>query len=707
MNSRRRDLTAYALMLLIASVVLVFIFITAARTFGADWARVTSFGDFDLSGFRAHLKDSTSILFFQILAILGLSFLVARIVRRLGQPEVIGEMIAGIMLGPSLLGFLWPDAYTALFPPASLGNLASLSQLGLMIFLFLIGMEVDLSHIRNHLRAAIFISHAAIVIPFTLGVLLALYIYRQYSPAGVDFLSFGLFIGISVSITAFPVLARIVQERGLLGSPTGRMALTVAAIDDATAWCILALVVALVQAKGVASAFVTVVLALTYVLVMLFVVRPFLNRMGTVYYTREIIGRGVMASIILLILGSAVLTQLIGIHALFGAFMAGVVLPADSRFGHLVAEKLRDFASVILLPLFFALTGVRTDFVLIFKSGAWDVMGLVLLVAIGGKVGGGMLSALLVGMKPKPALELGVLINTRGLIELIILNVGYDLGILTRELFAVLVLMAFITTFMTGPILSIMHRKRSEDVPVAVKPPSARGILFSFGPVLTGISLLRIASLLRKEGERITAAHFHRSSELLGRDPVEGKIFRALHARAADSGLQLATVEGVATDISEDILSTIQKERPELLLLGGARSMFSKNRIGGKVGEVLKDASSAVGIYVEKDLPEEFRQAGILFSRRKDGFLMDYAERLRGSGVDVIILPTTEDLMEHLVAAQCPFPMRLDNDLYGEFDLLVVSVPHWLEKRYLYSDWMDDPPCSLLLIRESSEPAGE
>ncbi len=698
-NARVRDAILYGGVLVLGAAALWLVFATAASWYGDSWAR-PGHAALDLSEFREHVKEPTSILFFQILTIVALSFVVSRAVRRLGQPEVIGEMLAGIMLGPSLLGLFFPSVYAGLFPPSSLGNLSSLSQLGLMIFLFLIGMEMDLAHMRQHVRVAVFVSHATIVLPFVLGVTLALFIYRTQAPAGVDFLSFGLFIGVAVSITAFPVLARIVQERGLMATHSGRMSIAVAAFDDATAWCLLALVVALVQARGPGSAVITVLLSVSYMLFMMFAVRPILRRMGEVYYTREFIGRGVMAAIILLILGSAILTHIIGIHALFGAFMAGVVLPGNSRFGHLVGEKLRDFASVILLPLFFALTGVRTDFSLILQSGSLGILGVVLLVAIGGKLGGGFVAALLSGMKPREALELGVLINTRGLVELIVLNVGYDLGVLSKELFAVMVLMAFLTTFMTGPALSLLHRKKAARE-TAENDHGRRGILFSFGPVLTGVSLLRLAVHLRRKDERITAAHFHQA-EMMGREPEEGKIFETLKLRAEEKGIPLRTHEAMATEISEDIVRAADDAQAEILLLGGARSMFSKNRIGGKVGDVLREASCAVGIYVEKDLPEEFERAGVLFSRRKDGFLLPIAERMRSSGVDVTLLPTTEDLMEQLVAAQCPFPMRLDSNLYAEFDLLIISVPYWLEKRYLEANWMDDPACSLLLLREQS-----
>ncbi|MCE9598300.1 MAG: cation:proton antiporter [Spirochaetia bacterium] len=321
-------------------------------------------------------------------------------------------------------------------------------------------------------------------------------------------------------------------------------------------------------------------------------------------------------------------------------------------------------------------------------------------VALAGKLGGGMIAARISGMSLRDSFELGVLVNTRGLVELIVLNVGYDLGVLSRELFAVMVLMALTTTFMTGPVLSLMRRSKDRAETTAV--PMPRGILFAFGPVLTGLSLFRLASILSKKGDPIQALHLYPASDLVPRtDAVDGgQIFQPIRARAAEMGIELKAMEAVSSDIAQDIAAYTRTETPEILLLGAARSVFSKNRIGGKVGEILKESESPVGIYVEKDLPKEFKSAALLYSRYKDDFLFSFAERLRNSGVDVTVVVANEDLMEHLVAAKSSFPMRLDHDIFSEFDLMLVSVQNWLEKRYSDVEWMEDPPCSLLLMRE-------
>ncbi|MBL8020307.1 MAG: cation:proton antiporter [Leptospirales bacterium] len=699
---KRHHLAIYIAMLVLAGGALWFAFVSAADRFGVQWSggnpQVPN--NFSFEHITGNLKGATSVLFLQILAILFLAQVISRIFRRIGQPEVIGEMIAGIMLGPSLFGLLLPDAYAFLFPPSSLPTLQGLSQLGLMVFLFLIGMEVDFVQLKKHVQSAVLVSHASILMPFVLGVFLAITLFQEFAPANVTFLPFGLFMGIAMSITAFPVLARIVQERGLLHTNSGRMAITVAAVDDATAWCLLALVVALVKATGVGAAAATVLLSMAFVLTMVYVIRPLLSRMGQVYFTREIVGRGVMAFVILLILGSAIVTEMIGIHAFFGAFMAGVIFPSDSRFRRIIADKLEDFAGAVLLPLFFAFTGVRTDLGLIFHGGSGGVFVMVMIVALAGKLGGGMIAARISGMTLRDSLELGILVNTRGLVELIVLNVGYDLGVLSRELFAVMVLMALTTTFMTGPMLSLVRDTRSavDNAGVALR----RGILFAFGPVLTGLSLFRLAAVLARKGDPIQALHLYPASELIPRsDAVDGgQIFQPIRTRAAEAGIELKAVEAVSSDIAQDIASFARAVMPEILLLGAARSVFSRNRIGGKVGEILKEVEVPVGIYVEKDLPKEFKSAAVLFSRVKDVFLFALAERLRNAGVDVTVIVANEDLMEFLVKQPTVLPMRLDNDVYGEYDLMLVSVQNWLEKRYSDAEWMEDPPCSLLLMRE-------
>jgi len=400
------------------------------------------------------LHAPLGVLLLQLIVIILAARLVGRLFSRLGQPAVIGEMVAGILLGPSLLGLALPATEAFLFPPASLGALGLLSQIGVILFMFVVGIEVDLEHLHKKAQAAVLVSHASIVVPFFLGVAFSLLIYQALAPAAITFSAFALFMGIAMSITAFPVLARILEERRLTRTALGTIAIACASVDDLTAWCMLAVVVAVVQADGLGAAALTVGLALGFILLMLFVIRPQAARLLRVEGGAETQSKKLVAGVLVFVFAAALLTEAIGIHALFGAFLAGVVMPSNSRLRAFLRERLETFSSVFLLPLFFALTGLRTQIGLLNDWPSWLLCAGLVAVAIAGKLGGSMLAARWTGMGWKDAFSIGVLMNTRGLVELIVLNIGYDLGILSPRVFTMMVLMALITTFMTGPILS-------------------------------------------------------------------------------------------------------------------------------------------------------------------------------------------------------------------------------------------------------------
>ncbi|MEI9944609.1 MAG: cation:proton antiporter [Chitinophagaceae bacterium] len=406
---------------------------------------------------RHNLSEPLAVLLLQIIVILAFARLFGFLFKKIGQPAVIGEIVAGIVLGPSIVGLFFPDVNQFLFPAASLGTLNFLSQIGLILFMFIIGMELDLKAIGKQAYGAVIISHASIIIPYTLGMGLAYFIYNDYAPAGISFLSFSLFMGIAMSITAFPVLARILQEKGLTRSKLGAMALTCAAADDFTAWCILAAVIALVKSGSSISAVYTIVLSVIYVVIMLKAVRPALKRLETVYINQEKKRTAIIALFFVMLIMSAYITSIIGIHSLFGAFIAGVIMPASFSFRKIVIDKIEDVSIVLLLPLFFVITGLKTQIGLLNEGHLWATFGWVLLVAVAGKFGGSALAARMVGQTWKDSLSIGVLMNTRGLMQLIVLNIGYDLGILSPQIFAMMVLMALVTTFMTGPALDCIN----------------------------------------------------------------------------------------------------------------------------------------------------------------------------------------------------------------------------------------------------------
>ena len=408
------------------------------------------------AGLKENFRNPLSVLLLQIIVIIIMAGLFGRLFRRLHQPPVMGEMVAGIVMGPSVLGFFFPDAMTFIFPASSLETLRLLSQIGVVLFMFVVGMEVNVQHVREKGSASVMISHASIVVPFLLGSGLSLFLYRELAPPETSFSAFALFIGVAMSITAFPVLARILDDRGLTQTALGSIALTCAAVDDVTAWCILALVIAIVNATGVVVSLATVLFTLLFALGMLFFVRTWLNRMVKETPSSTLHTRRVVAGMLGFVLACALITETIGIHALFGAFIAGVVMPSSIDFRVFLKDKLESVTSAALLPLFFAYTGLRTQVGLLNDWQSWALCGVIILVAIAGNLVGSMLMARWTGMNWSNSFSIGVLMNTRGLVELVVLNIGYDLGILSGRIFAMMVLMALVTTFMTGPLLSLV-----------------------------------------------------------------------------------------------------------------------------------------------------------------------------------------------------------------------------------------------------------
>jgi Kef-type K+ transport system membrane component KefB len=406
--------------------------------------------------FQENLRSPLSILLLQLVVIIVAARLFGRLFLKIGQPPVMGEMVAGILLGPSVLGLLFPGAMAFLFPASSMLTLRQLSQVGVVLFMFIVGMDLDIQHLRKKAQAAIMVSNASIIVPFFLGVSLSLLLYRPLAPTGTRFIPFALFIGVAMSITAFPVLARILEDRGMSQSYLGSIAITCAAVDDVTAWCILAVVIAIAQADGMATSMLTIVFALFFILFMLFLIKPQIARLLKERAESRKYTRGLVARILAFVLASALFTEMIGIHALFGAFLAGVVMPSFPGFRLLLKDKLEAVVSSALLPLFFAFTGLRMQITLLNDWHSWLMCAGIIVVAISGKLGGSMLMARWTGMSWQDSFSLGVLMNTRGLVELIVLNIGYDLGILSARTFAMMVLMALVTTLMTGPLLSLV-----------------------------------------------------------------------------------------------------------------------------------------------------------------------------------------------------------------------------------------------------------
>jgi Kef-type K+ transport system membrane component KefB len=414
---------------------------------------------------EGNLQDPLSRLFLQLIVILLATRLVGSLFVRIGQPFVVGEMFAGLFLGPSLLGWAFPGGFNFVFPESSFGTLHLLSQIGVCLFMFAVGMDLDVNHLRSRVSTAVVVSQASILFPYILGVAASLALFSGLAGPRASFVSFALFMGISMSITAFPVLARILQERGMARTPLGSTALACAAVGDVSAWCILAFVVAVVRASGMLSIVISVVLVVAFLAVMLFVIRP---RLPTWFDIQQLgsnsPGKGLMAAVLVFTFLSSLTTQVIGVHVLFGAFLAGVVMPEEAGFRRHLKLQIENFSSVFLLPLFFAFTGLRTQIGLLNDTGGWLWCGLIIAMATVGKFGGTAIPARLTGLSWHDSFSLGALMNTRGLMELIAINIGYDLGILSPRIFAMLVLMALVTTFMTGPLLTFIELFRTREI---------------------------------------------------------------------------------------------------------------------------------------------------------------------------------------------------------------------------------------------------
>jgi Kef-type K+ transport system membrane component KefB len=632
----RKNLFFYIFLALII-LITVLIIITGEKTISHPFAKgnVLSLTHFSPRLSLQHISDklihAPGILMLQLVIILLIARLMGYLFQLIGQPMVIGEIVAGLLLGPSVLGMLAPHISSVIFPENSVNILEQLSQLGLIFFMFIIGMELDTQSFKKSANTAILISVASIVIPFISGILLAFYLYEGFAPANIPFSSFALFMGTTMSITAFPILARIVQERKLTKTLVGTMAISIAAIGDVVAWCILAVVIAIVKSGGISHSLVTIVLSIVYISGMFFIVKPLMFRIGRVYASRETMSKPIVALVFLLILLSALITEAIGIHVLFGAFMAGVVMPDNLNFKRVFTEKIEDVSLVILLPLFFVSTGLRTQIGLIDSLHLWIVCGLIILAAIVGKFGGTLIASRYSGLSWSHSLALGVLMNAKGLMELIVLNIGYDLGILSPEVFAMLVIMAIATTLITGPGLNIVNHFYPESH-VKVPRQKAYKVMLSFANPKMGGTLLNLAHhLVHRAADEttFTALHISPRTDLSPHDArvFEKESFVPIRKIAEFHKVTLNTIYLNTNEISTEILSACDTEKPDFLLMGSARSIFSSDIMGGIIKKVINDTECDVLVFNERNL-HEIKSVLLVYFGNGDDYLFDYAALL-------------------------------------------------------------------------------
>ncbi|RKS97605.1 cation:proton antiporter [Chryseobacterium defluvii] len=703
-----------------------------------------------VESFKTNLHHPLALLLAQIVTIILVARLFGWICMKIKQPTVIGEMVAGIVLGPSLVGMYFPEFSAFLFPKESLGNLQFLSQIGLILFMYIVGMELDLGVLRKKAHDAVVISHASIIIPFALGIGLSYYIYQEFAPDGIQFTSFALFIAIAMSITAFPVLARIVQERNLQKTKLGTIVITCAAADDITAWCILAAVIAIVKAGSFASSIYVIIMAIAYVFLMIKIVKPFLKRVGDLQAGKSTISKPMVAIFFLTLILSSYATEVIGIHALFGAFMAGAIMPENAKFRTLFIDKVEDVALVLLLPLFFVFTGLRTQIGLLNDSHLWITAGFIILTAVVGKFAGSALTARFLGINWKESLTIGALMNTRGLMELIVLNIGYDLGVLSPEIFAMMVIMALFTTFMTGPALDFINFlfKSKKDEPEHPENDSKYRVLLSFDKPEAGSTLLRLAHDFTNKmngNKSITAMNIAPVDEMHAYeiDEYESQQFKNVIETSHDLKLQVTTLFKASTDIENDLTSISNKGNYDLLLIMLGKSMYEGSLLGRLLGfttkiinpekllntvkgksyifnnspfddftlQILDKTHIPVGVLVDKD----FKSADKVFIpifKLSDFYLLEYAKRLiNNNNSQIIILDVAGQIRNNIEVKElirgieqvAPNHITLYNEkkIEKEFlssqDLMLISSKSWKNLIDSKSLWLSDIPSTLII----------
>jgi Kef-type K+ transport system membrane component KefB len=700
------------------------------------------------------VESPIAILLLQIITILLICRIFGWLFKKIGQPTVMGEILAGIILGPSVLGNMAPELSDFLFREESLANINILSQFGLILFMFAIGMELDFSEVRKRLKETILISHASIIVPFFFGMLAAYFVYDRYAAQSTPFLSFALFIGISMSITAFPVLARIIQERGLTKSRLGTLTLASAANGDITAWCLLAVVIAIAQAGSMLSAVFSILFSGVYLLLMFFFIRPFLRVLGHIYHNKEVMDKGMVALMFLILITSSYLTQILGLHALFGAFIAGMIMPDNIKFRKILTEKVEDVSLALFLPLFFVSTGLRTEIGLLNTPELWRMCGAITLAAIVGKFGGAFFSARFVGESVKNSLYIGSLMNTRGLMELVVLTIGYEMNILPPPIFVMLVLMTLVTTFMTAPLIALIRfcfrthiRLRNEKM--RLQTNGIFKVLLSFGRAGNGQIMLDVAHQMfvgRSSKLEITALHLTVGADVnpLHTDNFEEVSFGPILYGARKLNIPIKTRYEISNNAGMDIVHIVNEEKFDFLLVGAGISMsnlpadvaanrfrtFFYNRylrffkapeswfypnalLKDKTKVFIENASCAVGVFVDRN----FLRASsviVIIASVNDLFLLTYAKTLLESTQGSVGLlnrtssttPGIEDIkiaLDQFTATVKHAAVLLDKDLtpalFTGYNFMLISYHTWNDVSEHRKEALQRMPSALILNR--------
>jgi Kef-type K+ transport system membrane component KefB/nucleotide-binding universal stress UspA family protein len=636
----------------------------------------------------------------EVVIVIGLSRLVGLAFRWINQPLVIGEIVAGIMLGPSLFGLVAPGLAATLFPPETIPFLNVLSQVGLIFFMFLIGLELNPKYLSGNLEVAILTSHVSILVPFSLGTLLAVLLYPLVSNASVSFTAFALFLSAAMSITAFPVLARIITENNLQGTRLGTLALTCAAVDDVTAWCLLAVAIAVAHTGSIVKAIPTIIYSLIYIGLMVTVGRTFLQRLAKYYRRTRRLSQFVLALIYVGVVASALITELIGIHLIFGAFLLGAAMPKNAGLVREIAVKTEDFVLIVLLPVFFAYSGLQTQIGLLNSPGLWALCFAVLAVAITGKYVGTYVAARVSGIDNRQASALGWLMNTRGLTELIVLNIGLSLGVISPLLFTMLVIMALVTTFMTSPMLELTYPKKlikldmveqepeetgidtstDEDqsnrpyrilVPVA-NPSSQKGLMqlavaiavnYQQPAVIHPLSLIELEEdyafeSTPQEADRLIAERRQQLEELISR------------LEPSEAGSYVHPIVRISNNVARETAQISLLKQANLILMGWHRPAFSQNRLGGRVGQILTTAPVDVAVFIDRG------------EERLESLLVPYSANIHDDLALILALRLLVNRQTcRLVILHVVEDNQVKNELSYEFHTIMEQMPQSLRDR--------------------------
>ncbi len=686
---------------------------------------------------KMNIQTPVAMLLLQVISILCVARIFGWLFVKMKQPSVIGEIVAGIVLGPSVLAQVMPDVSAFLFTPESLSNINILSQIGLILFMFAIGMELDISEVRKKLRETIVISHSSMIIPFLFGMAAAYWTYPKYAAHTTPFVSYALFIGIAMSITAFPVLARIIQEKGLTKSHLGTLSLASAANGDVTAWCLLAVVIAIAQSGTFVGALYTVLFAALFLLFMFYILKPFLNIIGNIYHNQEVITKTIVAFMILILIISAYVTEVLGIHALFGSFIAGVIMPANVKFRKIMTEKVEDVSLSLFLPLFFVSTGLKTQIGLISTKEEWLVCGMFILVAVVGKVVGTTFPARITGESWKDSWSMGALMNTRGLMELVVLTIGYEMGIIPPSIFVMLVLMTLATTIMTGPFLNFIDfcfAKKEQPVRPVVHKSGVFRVLLSFGRTGTGKTMLSVAHQVFSKGEKpceLTALHLTVGTEVnpIHTENFEISSFEPILEEADRLQINIHTRYDITNDAGAEIVHIVNNESFDFLMVGAGISMSTlpedveatKHKSWFYPGDLVKDKTQVfieqthapVGIFVNRDF-DRASQVIVILEKPKDVFLLNYASNLIRSNQASVCLfevgnefarnkisdnKVREFLNSHRQATLICLP-RLSEKILQQHDFMLISYPTWMDITDSEKEALQSMPSTLIIHKK-------